>query len=528
MDIKGVQKELRMEGIADWLKIKTTSGKAAAQHAPWSSNHKVLQRRTDQIAALRQSKAINTLGPLFDIVAANEAEAQKPLDPTNEFAEECYGQLLFTGEYFKPLNFVPFLLTVLRFWKIYLNPAITVSMPLVAVVLPYIILRYIMNVPIPISAYITIVKEVYSGNGFKGLLPQAPHLEGGINDIVRQADQAPTMDILGKLKFYAQASWTLFSVGQAMWQPIQAAKHLYSLDEVMYKQGQALINVYEAAKVAREALNECGFKVEPLPLESGELGDPRQAVATALECPARVRLLFTLIGQWELLYALASNKDITLVKWIKARRPTIILSRTFDIHVDEESRVPISLNMSNNQHALLTGPNRGGKSTALRAIGRSVFMAHCFGVAIGARATMTPLKWMQTCLRLEDIPGSASLFEREVSVAALALDRAQTPKSRGLVLIDELFHSTNPPDAEIASRRFLNGLWSTKQTLSVISTHMFQLLDETQERGIQQLCCPAVYRQDGSVKYFYGLQEGICKVSSVGEILREQGLRPSS
>ena len=296
----------------------------------------------------------------------------------------------------------------------------------------------------------------------------------------------------------------------------------------MYKQGQALINVFEAAQAAREALNECGFKVEPLPLESSELADARQAVATALESPARVRLLFTLIGQWELLYALASNKDITLVKWTKAKRPTIILSRTFDIHVDEESRVPISLNMSNGQHALLTGPNRGGKSTALRAIGRSVFMAHCFGVAIGTRATITPLKWMQTCLRLEDIPGSASLFEREVSVAALALDRAETNKSRGLILIDELFHSTNPPDAEIASRHFLNGLWATKQTLSVISTHMFQLLDETQERGIQQLCCPAVYRQDGSVKYFYGLQQGICRVSSVREILKEQRLSCAS
>ncbi len=528
MDIKGVQAELRMEGIADWLKIKTVSGKETINKPHWSSNIKTLQRRTDQIAALKQSSAIEKLGPLFDTIANNEELAKKPLSPDNEFAEECYGQLLFTGEYFKPLNYVPFLLTVLRFWKIYLNPAMTISMPIVALVMPYIIIRYVMNIPMPISVYVGIVKEVYSGQGFKGILPAAPHLEGDIHNVVTQASQTNTMDFFGKLKFYGQAGWLIFSMGQAMWQPIQSAKHLYSLDLVMYKQGEALINVFNAAASAREALLECGFKVEPLPLSSSELGDPRQAVATALESPARVRLLFTLIGQWELLYALAAHKDITLVKWIKSKRPTLSLTKTFDIHVPEEGRIPISINMNNGQHALLTGPNRGGKSTALRAIGRSVFMAHCFGVAIGRQASMTPLKWMQTCLRLEDIPGSASLFEREVSVAALALQRAQIPKSRGLVLIDELFHSTNPPDAEIASRRFLNGLWSTKQTMSVISTHMFQLLEETQERGIQQVCCPAVYRQDGSVKYFYGLRPGICKVSSVGEILREQGLRPSS
>lgn len=405
-----------------------------------------------------------------------------------------------------------------------MNPILTISMPIVAIVMPYIIIRYIMNIPMPISVYIGIVKEVYSGQGFKGILPAAPHLEGEIQNVVSQASQTNTMDFFGKLKFYTQAGWLIFSMGQAMWQPVQAAKHLYSLDQVMYKQGEALINVYNAAAATREALLESGFKVEPLPLESNELADARQAVATALESPARVRLLFTLIGQWELLYALAVNKDITLVKWLKNKRPTLSLFRTFDIHVDEESRVPISIDMGQGQHALLTGPNRGGKSTALRAIGRSVFMAHCFGVAIGGRASMTPLKWMQTCLRLEDIPGSASLFEREVSVAALALDRAQTPKSRGLVLIDELFHSTNPPDAEIASRQFLNGLWASRQTMSVISTHMFQLLDETKERGVQQVCCPAVYRQDGSVKYFYGLEQGVCRVSSVNEILREQRL----
>ncbi len=526
MDIKGVQKELRMDGIADWLKIKTTSGKNAVNQTLWSSKLKVLQRRTNQIAALRQSKALPSLGALFETIAANETEAQKPLQPNNEFADECYGQLLFTGEYFKPLNYVPFLLTVLRFWKIYLNPAMTISMPLIALIMPYIIIKYVMNIPMPISVYIGIVKEVYTGNGFKGLLPSAPHLEGGITEIVRQADQAPSMDIFGKLKFYTQAGWTLFSVGQAMWQPIQGAKHLYSLDEVMYKQGEALINIYDAAERARDLLLECGFKVERLPLERPQ--DPRQAVAIALESPARVHLLFTLIGQWECLYALANCRDICLVNWIKSKKPSIKLQKTFDIHVDEANRIPISLDMTNSCHALLTGPNRGGKSTALRAIGRSIFMAHCFGVAIGKKAAITPLKWMQTCLRLEDIPGSASLFEREVAVAALALDRAQTPKSRGIVLIDELFHSTNPPDAEIASRQFLNGLWQTRQTISIISTHMFQLLEETQERGIQQICCPAVYRQDGSVKYFYGLQQGVCRVSSVREILREQGMRPSS
>lgn len=167
---------------------------------------------------------------------------------------------------------------------------------------------------------------------------------------------------------------------------------------------------------------------------------------------------------------------------------------------------------------MLTGPNRGGKSTALRAVGRSVFLAHCFGCAVGSAATMTPLRWMQTSLRLQDIPGQQSLFEREVSSASLALRRLGT--GRGLLLIDELFHSTNPPDAEIASREFLGRLWTSRSTLSVISTHVFSLVEEAPAE-VQKLCCPATEAGDGCIKYKYGLARGICRVSSVREILME-------
>jgi DNA mismatch repair ATPase MutS len=199
------------------------------------------------------------------------------------------------------------------------------------------------------------------------------------------------------------------------------------------------------------------------------------------------------------------------------------LMKTFDIHIDAAKRIPFSVVLGtkkHQQHALLTGPNRGGKSTALRSIGRSVYLAHNFGIAIGVAAAMTPMSYIQTCLRLEDIPGNSSLFEREVAVASLALTRSKG--SPGLLLIDELFHSTNPPDAEIASRIFLNELWESKKTISVISTHMFQLL-EGENYGIQKLCCPAEEGPNETITYHYGLTQGICKVSSVREILREQG-----
>jgi hypothetical protein len=530
MDINGVFSELRLEGLGDWLNIKTNSGSNVLKRKQWSNDIQILSRRAAQIGALRNSISIQSsteLNNAFETIKGAETAATAVLEnidsekSKNNFADECYGQLLFRHELLKPINQIPFFLTVLRFWKIYVAPAMSIMMPLVAVILPYILIRFVFGLPMPVNAYVKIIKEFYSGNGFQGLMP-TPEMDGQLASLRAQSEKP--MDFFGKIKFYGQTLWLIVSFFQSIWQPIQSAKHLAVLDTTLCEQGIAIKNIFNAAKTIRDAYGRIGIKVSKLPFDESEIADARIAVATALDSPARLRILLELIGEWEVLYRLASHNEVCLVKWIKSERPYLALKNTFDIYVPVESRVTFNVDFNpKSHHALLTGPNRGGKSTALRAIGRSVWLAHNYGISVGTEASMTPLRWLQTCLRLEDIPGSASLFEREVAVASLALQRS-SKNSHGLLLIDELFHSTNPPDAEIASKTFLKQLWTSKSTISVISTHMFSLLKEIPTNSsVQSLCCPAEYRPDGSVEYKYGLEHGICKVSSVLEILREKG-----
>lgn len=509
MDLAGIYHDLRMDEMGDFLKVKTTAGRECIKDGCrfWTNNRAALKRRTDQVAALRSAFAEEQqkqdLEEEFAGAAACEAIVQKTLNPDGDFAEECYGQLLFRGEYTTPLNHLPFLLTILRFWKIYITPASAITMPIMAVVMPYIIIKYMFNMPMPLGAYIQILKKVYNGS----LGPTAP----------------TSQDLISKVKFYAQTGWLVFNFIQSMWAPIQAARHTYKLDETLVKEGEAIRELVLRTYTLRDKFAAAGFKSAPLSVDYDDVLDVRRAVAIVLEAPASMKLLIRQLGEYEMIWRLASCPDICLVRWTSGS-VKIALGKTFDIRVKAEDRVAFDVELGGakqKQHAILTGPNRGGKSTALRAIGRSLFLAHCFGVSVGRRATITPLRYMQTCLRLEDIPGSKSLFEREVAIASLALRRVRGRVGRGIVLIDELFHSTNPPDAEIASRIFLGELWNCKQTLSVISTHLFALAEDG---TAQQLCCPAVALEDGKVKYKYGLQNGICRVSSVREILAEQGL----
>jgi hypothetical protein len=539
MDINGVFKELRLESFGDWLGTKTASGKDVLKRPQWTIDGGVLARRTAQIGSLRNglggANRHEELEEIFDQAATNEGVALEIIDTgkegKEEFQEECYGQLLFRHEILRPINMIPFFLTILRFFKVFITPIMAVLMPLLTVVLPYIMIRFVFGLPMPVGQYYNMLKEFYMGNGFDGLLPTS-QLNGQLSQIARA--QEPK-DMLGRLKLWAQTAGLALSFGQSMWQPIQSARHLATLDTTLCRQGAAVRAIYESAVRIRATFASMGIKVARIPFDESELADDRMAVAAVLDSPDRLRLLIQLIGEWETMYRFAVHPDICLVQWLprgpassglgmQGQKPRLAFHKTFDIHLPADKCVRFSIGFGSQGHALLTGPNRGGKSTALRSIGRNVYLAHNYGVSVGVAAAMTPMDYIQTCLRLEDIPGSASLFEREVAVASLALQRAADPALQGIVLIDELFHSTNPPDAFIASQQFLERLWKSNGVITIISTHMFQLLEEATDKRIQLLCCPAKYNADRTVHYKYGLKPGICNVSSVYEILQEQGL----
>jgi DNA mismatch repair ATPase MutS len=113
------------------------------------------------------------------------------------------------------------------------------------------------------------------------------------------------------------------------------------------------------------------------------------------------------------------------------------------------------------------------------------------------------------------------MFESEVRFAASLLKKRDGP---GLVLFDELFHSTNPPDGIRTASCFLKNLWKKSNIASIVSTHVFELVEEA-PNSIQKLCVPGVRKEDGTFSFSYKLQPGICTLSSVELIWKQEGLK---
>ena len=137
--------------------------------------------------------------------------------------------------------------------------------------------------------------------------------------------------------------------------------------------------------------------------------------------------------------------------------------------------------------------------------------------------TLRRFGWISSGLRLQDAPGNLSMFETEVWFAANLLEKELSNGSPGLVLYDELFHSTNPPDGIKTAERFLNRLWKKESVLSIVSTHVFSLVEKAPE-SVKRLCCLANLHPNGDIDYKFNIQPGICTVSSVKSIWKRFNL----
>ncbi len=454
----------------------------------------VLQERQNEVIRLREHTTL--LQTIYE-----DAQALKPYETIlrthqpNETTKTAEGQIFFTGEHTKGLNLIPYVVAVCVWCKVWIAPALALLTPIILFCMPYVVLTTVMDMSMTWDTYTTMMK----------------HMVFGI-----QAGEP------WKLKHYGQAMWTLISVGQSMATPFFTSIHTYALDQTVCKRGDAVIRFADFTKQVHTQFQSIGLLqgdqwVCPTPPM-----EPREAAAWMDQEPLAMRQLQRIAGHCVLFTTLARDKSWHPVTWTGSHTP-LYLTNMCDLAISSD-RAVVS-NVSLESHSLLTGPNRGGKSSSLRAILQQVLLGQTFGFTKGAMGSWKPFQQIFTRLKSRDTAGKESLFEMEVRFASDILKSVRSRK-HSLVCIDELFHSTNPPDAEISATVFLKQLWQFDSCKSIISTHIFKLCELPHSIPLQTFCCDATINPDESIDYSYRLTSGVCRVSSVREVLEEARLVP--
>jgi hypothetical protein len=401
--------------------------------------------------------------------------------------KDAVAQLSFQNEHLRSLNHIPFILLALSLFKIYAVPLMAIFMPVLAFVLPYVILRFVYQIPMTFSRYTDLLKGMWFGS---------------------------------KDTSYVQIFFFIFSLLQGIIQPIQNAMHYNTTDSVICETGKAILEVRAYCIRLREYYHVTRI------LDEFPVDDPRRCFFLVFENPGILTSVFENLGELEVLWKVAQNTGFREVTFIEpGQAPYLEIQGLQDLSIPLEKRVLSDIKLDKtSHHCLVTGPNGGGKSSAMRAILQSVVLAQTFGVACVTSMTLRPFKWISSGLSLHDTPGVKSMFQTEVQFAAKLL-RKRMGKGPGLILYDELFHSTNPPDCVRTANIFMRRLWKRKDIASFLSTHVFELVDEAPVE-IQRLCVGATY-ENKKLRFLYKLSKGICKVSSVYSILKREGLLAS-
>jgi len=493
-----VLQECRMSSVLDSIGVKSQSAKDlfTEQSKRWSTNLSILDARSEAWRKLKQMKSPDWTRHIPALLE-NELVIRS-LDPStaSESQTEDWSQILFTGNW-ASFNFVPFVLMYVALSKIFLAPLIAWTMPILSFILPFLALKFVYRLPITWTMYWEQMKPMIFG----------------------RADQPFTVTSL------LQWGSMIFSYAHGMYLPYTNAVHCHKIDQLMIKGSRAVVDTILRLREISDVWVKYGLRKPWTLPDPSELGDERQVLAWLIQDKQLLPQIYRAIGQVEITAAICSNQTLVPVEWTQSSIPLCKMSNAVDPLLSEDKRVPFTLVMGLTgpvgHHAICTGPNRGGKSTFLRSVLTNLVLAHTWGVAFGERCVLTPVEWIISSLRLEDRPGQASLFEREVSVAGDIVKRIRDQTTRGWVIIDELFHTTNPPDAATASQIFLRQLWESNLVTSIVSTHLFSHAEDAPS-NVQRLCVDSEMNYEtGQINYKYKVIEGINKMSSVEELLIE-------
>lgn len=481
----------------------------------WNSSPSQLQALTHRFQSLQNSfskypELSQKIGTIFEELSQIESELTAILTPTSALEEETYKELLFLKPYTQTFNFVPYFLPVWSIFRVYILPGLSMLIPFFALVLPYLIIRFVFKLPMNFERYFGLLHSIISGK-----VPSLHPQDSGTSSATPQS----------RIKILSQSAWILATIVQSVLQPYWSYRHLKSVDTILKTKEQTLARFKELYTRLQTTLANHNIDFFRNPIPSTYTG--REAVANILLHAPLYKQALRYIGGFEALYRLTSKESVLPVSWQfeETLPPRLEVIDTYDYNVPKERRVPFTVALHKKQHALLTGPNKGGKSTVLRSILMNVVLAHTYGCFIGRECHMTPFERIYVCLKPDDLPGTLSRFEREVEFTSKTLFGEKSGSGGNtLILIDELYHSTNPPDALTSCRSYCSQLWKRNNYMSIISTHLFELVEEADSKRVERLCCPATMTDAGDIIYSYSLQKGICRVSSVGELLKKYGM----
>jgi len=227
----------------------------------------------------------------------------------------------------------------------------------------------------------------------------------------------------------------------------------------------------------------------------------------------------------------ADSDTCSFVNFIESDTPVIDCEAMWHPLLDKETAVSsdVLFDGVTSSHSIITGPNKAGKSTFIKAAALNVLLAQVGGFMFARRARMTPFSKIVTYINVsDDLCNDQSKFAAEVLRADQCMNKLKDLDGRsfGLCILDDsLFSSTHHEQTSKAAYSFVKTIGSLNNVISLTATHLPLLTQlEKDTYGIFKN-----YRirlnslDDGGHESSFTLEEGFSNGNDALRLVQSQG-----
>jgi DNA mismatch repair ATPase MutS len=489
---------------------------------------------SQRVATLKQMEDVyvkntSTINEHMHLMKENERFAVWMFEEHEENLKELYEVVFFKGRGLQALNNSASALTTYNLYRILVSPLIGILAPIIYFVIPYLIIIYRFKVPVSFSFYIkTLVSSILTTD---------------------------TMFGQSKLFSYIRIVSYLFSAAfyfQGIFSSIELSKTVNKISNLLItnlnnaikyiKSAELVINLVWSDNISKyfktchlsprslevtfhNSLEEAPYSI--FQNFGKQLRTYKNIDVLALKSILqRSYMIDCLLG------AIRYKKEnsFSYVDYVfKSDVPQIQFTDMVHPCITRPKAVGNTIALGEGgdaQNAIITSPNSSGKSILIKAIMVNLIMAQTMGLCASSSAIITPFTFINTQINVPDSTGYESLFEAEMHRCKYNLDSLEKLDQKGfsLIIMDEIFNSTNPVEAISGAFAVCKRMSNYKTNMLIFTTHFNYLTKLAKE----PTCSFANYRMetivdDEDIKFTYKLEKGVNKHLLALELLRKSG-----
>lgn len=436
-------------------------------------------------------------------------------------------------------NNSPSFMTSYNFYKIILSPMIGILSPLIYFIIPFIILKIKFGKIFQMS-FTTYVKMLYKSMTMS-------------NNLINLLDNNNGNSMLSRLQMITYVLSLVFYF-QGMFNTVSVSRTTYKIVEyISVKVNHAFIYLKACCSLNDKVWNDILYQFdtdfitnklddvdndflkllsEYKPFEKfsvfSHFGDQlvKYKKFNTTDVLNIVNKTYMVDGLFAIMYV-KHHFNLSFVDYvINSDTPFVTSKKAWHLCVNKDISVKNDIVFKN---AIITGPNAGGKSTLIKTLCLNVLLSQTITLSASEHTEMTPFYFINTQINIPDCKGIESLFEAEMNRCLYTLSVIkENPNKKCLIVMDEIFNSTNLVEAIAGAYSILQKLNDFENVMTIVTTHFVYLTKLKKHTSFQCYKMNVICDSNSEKIIFpYILSKGVSKQYVALELLRERGFDDS-